>query len=106
MATFFRGLLPVGLVVVLSVNSSFAAEQKPQDIYRANCQGCHGASGRPSPVGKGLGAKSFQDPAVMKTSLSEMARVIAKGRNKMPPYEATLTPKEIKDLTKYIKEMK
>jgi len=93
------------ILVALSTGSCFAAD-KPQDIYKANCQGCHGASGRTSPVGKGLGAKSFQDPAVAKISSSEWARVIAKGKNNMPPYEATLTAKEIKELVKYIRELK
>ena len=93
------------VMVALSAVACFAAD-KPQDIYKANCQGCHGASGRPSSVGKGLGAKSFQDPAVAKTPLSELARLIAKGKNNMPPYESTLTPKEIKDLAKYVRELK
>lgn len=93
------------LTIALSTASSFAAD-KPQDIYKGNCQGCHGASGRPSPVGKGLGAKSFQDPAVAKVPVSEWAKVIAKGKNNMPPFESTLTAKEIKDLAKFVRELK
>ena len=101
-----RHHIRVGSVLVaLSTGSCFAAD-KPQDIYKANCQGCHGATGRPSSVGKGLGAKSFQDPAVAKIPLSELAKLIAKGKNNMPPYESTLTPKEIKDLAKYVRELK
>ena len=102
---FGRHIRVGSILIALSTGSCFAAD-KPQDIYKANCQGCHGATGRPSPVGKGLGAKSFQDPAVAKTPLSEWARLIAKGKNNMPPYESTLTPKEIKDLAKYVRELK
>jgi mono/diheme cytochrome c family protein len=98
--------LRTGLIVAFWVINVSASDQKPQDIYKANCQGCHGATGRPSPVGKGLGAKSFQDPAVIKTSLAETARIIAKGKNNMPAFESTLTLKEIKDLAKYIRELK
>ena len=100
-----RHIRLVSILVALSTVSCFAAD-KPQEIYKANCQGCHGASGRPSSVGKGLGAKSFQDPAVAKTPLSQLVRLIAKGKNNMPPYESTLTPKEIKDLAKYVRELK
>jgi|SRR5215475_15671886 len=102
-----RARISVGsflLVALLTVSAS--AADKPQDIYKANCQGCHGASGRPSSVGKGLGAKSFQDPAFTKVPLAEWAKVIAKGKNNMPPYESTLTAKEIKDLAKYVRELK
>jgi mono/diheme cytochrome c family protein len=53
-----------------------------------------------------MGAKNFQDPAVAKTPASTLAKIIANGKNKMPPYEGTLKPKEIKDLAKYIKEIK
>ena len=42
----------------------------------------------------------------MKTPSSVLAKVIAKGQNQMPPFEGTLTPKEISDFAKYIKEMK
>lgn len=89
-----------------STASCFAAEQKPQEIYKANCEGCHGPTGRASDLGKTLGAKSFKDPAVVKTSPAALAKVIAKGKNQMPPFEGTLTTKEIKDLARYIKELK
>lgn len=93
------------LLLALST-ACFAAEQKPREIYKANCEGCHGSSGRATDLGKSLGAKSFKDPAVIKAPPSALAKVIAKGRNQMPPFEATLSAVEIKELAKYIKEMK
>ena len=105
MTIFFRSAR-LGLVLVLAVTSSVAAGQKPQDVYKANCQGCHGASGRASAIGKGMGARNFQDPAVTKSPASTLVKIITNGKNQMPPYEGILTPKEIKDLAKYIKEMK
>jgi len=94
------------LLMVALFTIPASAADRPQEIYKANCQGCHGASGHPSPVGKGLGAKSFQDHAVTKIRLSEWVKVIAKGKNNMPPFESTLTAKEIKDLAKYVRELK
>jgi mono/diheme cytochrome c family protein len=93
------------VMVALSAIACFAAE-KPQDLYKANCEGCHGPSGRTSDLGKSLGAKSFKDPVVIKTPASALARVIAKGKKEMPPFGGTLTAAEIRELAKYIKEMK
>ena len=104
MRVWTRTFFPVALGLLTAV--CFAADQKPQEAYQANCEGCHGPSGQTSKLGKSLGARSFRDPAVMKTPPSTLAKVIAKGRNQMPPFEGTLTPKEIRDLAKYIKEMK
>jgi mono/diheme cytochrome c family protein len=39
-------------------------------------------------------------------SFLELTRVIAKGKNKMPPYEGRLTPEQIRDLARYIRELK
>lgn len=94
------------LLFTLLTTACFAAGQKPQEIYKANCEGCHGPSGRASELGKSLGAKSFKDPAVIKAPPSALAKVIAKGKNQMPPFEGTLSAVEIRDLAKYIKEMK
>jgi len=105
MKLWIRAFCP-GLALGLLTATCFAADQKPQEAYKANCAGCHGPSGRASKLGKSLGAKNFRDPAVMKTPSSVLAKVIAKGQNQMPPFEGTLTPKEISDLAKYIKEMK
>lgn len=103
--------LPVGihrtflLSAALFAISSLGAD-KPPDLYKANCEGCHGSSGRGSDLGKTLGVKSFKSPAIIKMPPSALAKVIAKGKNQMPPFEDTLSAAEIKDLAKYIKEMK
>lgn len=106
MTTFLHRLSGSGLVLALVVTGSFAANEKMQDTYKADCQGCHGPSGRASIVGKKLGARDFQDPAVAKMSSLELTKVIAKGRHKMPSYEGRLTPEQIRDLAKYIRELK
>jgi mono/diheme cytochrome c family protein len=93
------------VMVALSAIACFATE-KPQDLYKANCAGCHGSSGRGTALGKGLGVRSFHDPAVAKMAASTFAKIIVNGKNQMPPFEGTLTPKEIKVLVRYIKEMK
>jgi cytochrome c6 len=101
----FYSVITICLVSVL-MNSVFAADQEAQDLYKSRCQGCHGADGRGTNIGKKLGAKAFQDPAVAKLSDADLAKITAEGKNKMPPYKGKLTDDEIKALAKYIKEMK
>jgi len=94
------------IVLLLFSASAFAADQKGQDLYKTKCQGCHGADGKASAIGKKLGAKDFSDPEVAKMSESEMVKVTTEGKNKMPAYKGKLTDDQIKELVKYIREMK
>lgn len=96
------------LIVVLTqipVTTVSAADQRTQDLYKSRCQGCHGANGNATAIGKRLGAKNFQDPAVERMSQSRLAEVMEDGKNKMPAQKDKLTEDEIKDLARYIKEL-
>jgi cytochrome c6 len=83
-----------------------AADQKTEDLYKSKCQGCHGADGHATAIGKKLGARDFQDPDVAKMSEADLVAVTTDGKNKMPSYKGKLTDDQIKSLAKYIKEMK
>ncbi len=52
-----------------------------------------------------LGAHDFVSPEVQKQTDAQLAEIIAKGKNKMPGYEKTLKPEQIKDLVAYIREL-
>ena len=95
-----------GAVLLFLTVGALAADQKTQDLYKTKCQGCHGADGKASAIGKKLGARDFQDPDVTKLSETELVTITANGKNKMPAYKGKLTDDQIKDLVKYIKEMK
>ena len=90
---------------VVAVTGAFAADTT-QNLYKSKCQGCHGADGHASAIGKKLGARDFQDPNVAKMSDEELIKVTTEGKNKMPAYKGKLTDDQIKDVVKYIKEMK
>lgn len=77
-----------------------------QDLYKSKCQGCHGADGKASAVGKKLGARDFSDPDVVKMSEADLAKITTDGKNKMPSYKGKLTDDQVNDLAKYIKQMK
>jgi mono/diheme cytochrome c family protein len=99
----FRLILTSGVGMALATSM---AAQSAQDLYKSKCQGCHGADGKASAVGKKLGARDFSDPDVVKMSEADLATITTDGKNKMPAYKGKLTDDQIKDLVKYIKEMK
>lgn len=82
------------------------AAQSTADLYKTKCQGCHGADGHASAIGKKLGARDFQDSDVAKMSEADLAKITSDGKNKMPAYKGKLTDDQIKALAKYIKDMK
>jgi mono/diheme cytochrome c family protein len=99
----FRLILTSAVGMALATSM---AGQSTQDLYKSKCQGCHGADGKASAVGKKLGARDFSDPDVVKISETDLATITTDGKNKMPAYKGKLTDDQIKDLIKYIKEMK
>lgn len=83
-----------------------AVADSTSDLYKTKCQGCHGADGHASAIGKKLGARDFQDPDVAKMSEADLTKITTNGKNKMPAYKGKLTEEQIKALAKYIKDMK
>ncbi|PYY04765.1 MAG: cytochrome C [Acidobacteria bacterium] len=101
----FRRFITTSVVVMILTAAVHAADQRVQDLYKSKCQGCHGADGKATAIGKKLGAKDFQDPDVAKLTEADLAKVTEEGKNKMPAYKGKLTEDQIKALAKYIKEM-
>ena len=91
----------VGMALVTSMTAA-----STQDLYKSKCQGCHGADGKASAVGKKLGARDFSDPDVIKMSEADLVKITSDGKNKMPKYKGKLTEDQINDLVKYIMQMK
>src|SRR6185312_16348950 len=98
---FHRALL-MGAALACFVSSGFGADQKTQDLYKSKCQGCHGAEGKATAIGKKLGAKDFQDPDVVKMSEDDLEKITKDGKNKMPAYKGKITDKQIDELVKYV----
>lgn len=68
--------------------------------WKENCARCHGMDGSGNtPEGRMVKAANL---AQSKASPEEMANTIAKGRNKMPSFGQTLSPKVIEGLARYI----
>jgi mono/diheme cytochrome c family protein len=95
----------IACVLTLALGGMLVA-QSTANLYKSKCQGCHGAEGKATAVGKKLGARDFSDPDVTKMSEADLEKITAEGKNKMPAYKGKLTDDQIKDLAKYIRELK
>lgn len=82
------------------------AQSEAEKTYKAKCAACHGADGSGNtPAGKTLKVVAFSDPDVQKQSDADFTAIIAKGKNKMPAYEKSLSPDEVKRLVDYVREL-
>jgi mono/diheme cytochrome c family protein len=97
-------ILAAAAVATFCCCGMFAADAGA-DLYKTKCQGCHGADGHASAIGKKLGAKDLQDPDVKKMTEQDFIDITTNGKNKMPLYKGKLTDAQIKDLAKYMKDM-
>ena len=52
-----------------------------------------------------MGTHDFHSSQVQSQSEADLAQIVAKGKNKMPSYEKSLKPDEIKALAAYVLEL-
>src|ERR1700730_8995983 len=87
----------VALFLVSVLNFPARATTGAESTYKSKCAACHGPDGSgDTVVGKKLGAHDFRSADVQKSSDEELAEITAKGKNKMPAYEKSFKPDEIK----------
>ena len=68
--------------------------QRGKQLYTQACVVCHGEDGK---GGHGVGA-----PLVSLTDLAATIRTVSSGRNSMPPFSATFTPDQVRDVSAYV----
>jgi mono/diheme cytochrome c family protein len=86
--------LPALLASCRPSSSAKRPVESTERSYELHCLGCHGRKG------EGAWGSNIQG---LKSPVSEIARVIAKGEGKMPAYEGHLTEAEIAALAEYVK---
>ena len=89
----------------LSFTSHARAQSEAEKTYKTKCMACHAADGSGSEVGKKLGTHDFHASQTQSQSDADLTQIIAKGKNKMPAYEKSLKPEEIKGLVAYMREL-
>jgi cytochrome c6 len=87
--------------------STYTFADSGADIYKIKCSACHGANGAgDTMLGKNLKLRSLASAEVQKQSDDDLARITAKGKNKMPSYDRKLSKERIEDVVKYIRSLK
>lgn len=100
-----HGMIALALAS-LALTLPARADDASAKVYQSKCVACHAADGTGStPGGKALKVMPFSDPDVQKQSDADLTAIIAKGKNKMPAYEKSLKPDEIKGLVIYVREL-
>ena len=90
------------LAALLGVTMPSRADEASEKLYKSKCAACHGADGKgETATGKALKVRDFASEEVRKMSDEDLNEVIAKGKNKMPAYEKSLKPEQIKALVEY-----
>jgi len=68
--------------------------ERGKQLYTQACVVCHGEDGK---GGHGVGA-----PLTSVSDLGAAIRTISSGRNSMPPFSATFTPEQVRDVSAYV----
>jgi cytochrome c6 len=91
---------------ILTASFAAASAQDAAATYAAKCKMCHGADGKPSGMGKNMGARDLTAPPASTESDSEWITITTKGKNKMPAYDGKLTSDQISSVVKYMRTIK
>ena len=82
------------------------ADDAAAKLYQTKCVACHGADGSGNTtVGKTLKLADLRDPEIQKATDAAFTEIITKGKDKMPAYEKTLKPDQIKGLVSYVRSL-
>jgi cytochrome c6 len=75
--------------------------------YKDHCSACHGSNGAgDTMLGKNLKLRSLASDEVQTKSDDDLARIISKGKGRMPAYDRKLSKDQIGDVAKYIRSLK
>lgn len=95
----------VAAIICFAMSAPAVAEDGAA-LYKAKCQVCHGADGKPSAAGEKMGAKDFHAPEVAKMSDADLIKITKEGKGKMPAYAGKLTDDQITELIKHVRSLK
>jgi mono/diheme cytochrome c family protein len=102
-----RGRSCLVLIALALLFSTYAFAESGADTYKTKCSACHGVNGAADTMlGRNLKLRPLGSDDVQKQSDDELAIIIRKGRNKMPPFDQKLSRDQIGDLVRYIRSLK
>jgi cytochrome c6 len=93
-------------VLFLTLTTSFAFAQDGAATFKAKCTMCHGPDGGgKTTMGGKLNIHDLRSAEVQKQTDAELAQIVTKGKNKMPPYDGKLTKEQIDQVVAYVREL-
>jgi cytochrome c6 len=100
-------LVAMTLLAVCVVSAISLAQTNPgEDHFKAKCASCHGPDGAgKTAVGTALKIRDLRSDDVQKESDTDLNRIIAKGKNKMPAFDGKLKKEQIEQLVSYIRAL-
>jgi len=105
LSRFRIGIVILAASLFLLGTARVHAQSEAEKTFKTKCAACHGPDGSGSEVGKKMGTHDFHSGEVQSQSEADLAQIVAKGKNKMPSYEKSLKPDEIKALAAYVLEL-
>ncbi len=101
-----RVRIAIVLLLVFSLASIASAENPGKAIFTTKCALCHGADGTgKTSIGKTLNIPDFHSPDIKKLSDDDLEKIVANGKNKMPPFKGKLTEAQIDQVISYVREL-
>jgi len=98
------GSAAISFLLVLGLPAR--AEETGDSLFKGKCAMCHGPDGAgKTKMGETLKIPDLHSADVQKKSDADLSVIIAKGKNKMPAYEAKLSKEDIAKLVVYIREL-
>jgi mono/diheme cytochrome c family protein len=100
-------LLVAGTIgLALMLGSPAKAQETGESLFKGKCAMCHGPDGAgKTTMGQALKIPDLHSDDVQKLSDAELTTIVAKGKNKMPAYEAKLSKEQITLLVGYIRDL-
>jgi mono/diheme cytochrome c family protein len=97
----------LAIIVLALMFSTYTLADTGPDTYKTKCSACHGANGAgDTMLGNNLKLRPLGSADVQKRSDDELATIIGKGKNRMPPFDNKLSKDQIRDLVKHIRSLK
>jgi mono/diheme cytochrome c family protein len=105
----FKGevvLVSAAIALLLFVGLPATAQETGESLFKGKCAMCHGPDGAgKTKMGEMLKIPDLHSPEVQKKSDADLNVIIAKGKDKMPAYEAKLSKDQIVKLVAYVRDL-
>jgi mono/diheme cytochrome c family protein len=107
--TYRFGRVMAGIATIgftLLTGTPARAQETGESLFKGKCAMCHGPDGAgKTMMGEKLKIPDLHSPDVQKHTDAELKAVIAKGKDKMPAYEAKLSKEQIDTMVVYIRDL-